>query len=449
MYKLILSLRYMFKRRITYLSILSVSLCVFMAVVVITVMTGLLVDFKEKNHNYAGDCIISTDSLVGFPYYQQFLESISKETFIEAASPVIKSYAILSYQGSYSNTNVEIMGIDPASFSKVTNFADTLYYHKNQPAAAFEPSYDTQLPGCVLGIDLALSRDQFGKYSHSDFAPMAAFEITSFPLTPKGAPARAGLGLVSNKTFYYSDDSHSGLAKVDGSVVYLPFDHAQQLCGMSGQNKRVTAIHIKIKDNSDLDSAAQKLQYLWNDFKASKKDLPYASLLNNVKVQTWKQFRRASIAAVETEQIMMILSFIFIALISIFIVFVVFYMIVSHKRKDIGILKSIGISKINIISIFLLFAFFVGLLSSLIGTVGGIIFLGKINPLESWLYEHFGFQLWNRMVYAIDLIPNKIEIEVIFVIALAAILACLSGSAIPAYQAAKMQPAESLQVNQL
>ena len=124
-------------------------------------------------------------------------------------------------------------------------------------------------------------------------------------------------------------------------------------------------------------------------------------------------------------------------------------MIVSHKRKDIGILKSIGISKINIISIFLLFAFFVGLLSSLIGTVGGIIFLGKINPLESWLYEHFGFQLWNRMVYAIDLIPNKIEIEVIFVIALAAILACLSGSAIPAYQAAKMQPAESLQVNQL
>ena len=42
MYKVILSFRYLFKRRISYLAFLAVALCVFIVVVVMTVMTGLL-----------------------------------------------------------------------------------------------------------------------------------------------------------------------------------------------------------------------------------------------------------------------------------------------------------------------------------------------------------------------------------------------------------------------
>jgi len=69
MYKIILASRYLLKRRITYFAVLAVGLCVFIVVIVMTVMTGLVRDFKQKNHDFVGDCVVGTESLVGFAYY--------------------------------------------------------------------------------------------------------------------------------------------------------------------------------------------------------------------------------------------------------------------------------------------------------------------------------------------------------------------------------------------
>jgi lipoprotein-releasing system permease protein len=124
-------------------------------------------------------------------------------------------------------------------------------------------------------------------------------------------------------------------------------------------------------------------------------------------------------------------------------------MIISHKRKDIGILKSIGVSNLNIILLFLGFASLVGLLGSGIGAFGGWLFLLKINSIEDWLFKHFQFQLWDRTIYAIGEIPNQLEFNVLSVIILSAIAACLVGALIPSWQAVKLNPVETLQVRQL
>ena len=67
MYKITLAIRYLLKRRITFFAVVAVALCVFIVLVVMTVMAGLVGDIKEKNHLFAGDCIVATESLVGFP----------------------------------------------------------------------------------------------------------------------------------------------------------------------------------------------------------------------------------------------------------------------------------------------------------------------------------------------------------------------------------------------
>ncbi len=139
----------------------------------------------------------------------------------------------------------------------------------------------------------------------------------------------------------------------------------------------------------------------------------------------------------------------FIGITTVYIVFVVFYMIVSHKSKDIGILKSIGVSSANIIKLFSGFAFLVGLLGSGIGVLGGWVFLVYINQIEDLLFEHFNFQLWDRTIYAIGDIPNQVELSVLAVIVLSAITACLAGALLPSCQAAKLEPVEILQVSQL
>jgi lipoprotein-releasing system permease protein len=124
-------------------------------------------------------------------------------------------------------------------------------------------------------------------------------------------------------------------------------------------------------------------------------------------------------------------------------------MIISHKSKDIGILKSVGTSNTNILLLFLSFAFWVGVLGSAIGTVAGWRFLVHINQIENWLFDHFKFQLWDRTIYAIGDIPNQIEFRLLAVIILSAVAACLIGALVPSWQAARLKPVETLQVSQL
>lgn len=449
MYKIILAFRYFLKRRITHFAVLAVALCVFIVVVVMTVMTGLVSDFKQKNHDFVGDCVVGTESLVGFAYYEDFVNILEKQDFVEGVSPVIKSYALINRRGSERNRGLEIMGIEPVRHSRVTGFGKTLHYHKDDVSKTFEPSYDPNLLGCVLGIDLAFQRDLNGNYYYYSTTPQDVYLISCFPLTARGALSKAGAGLVDTKTFYYSDTSHSGLARVDSSMFYLPFKWVQRLCGMGGSVKRASAIHIKFKPNVKLQAGCEKVASLWQKFKQRKAGERQAYLLNTVTVRSWKDYRRSSIAPMEKEQTVMTVMFAFVGITTVFIVFVVFYMIISHKSKDIGILKSIGVSNAAIMELFSGYAFLVGFLGSCVGLLGGWLFLLKINQIEDWLFEHFKFQLWDRTIFAIGDIPNQVNPKVLGVIVLSAIVACLVGALLPSRQAAKQNPVEILQVNQL
>ncbi|MGD8787749.1 MAG: FtsX-like permease family protein [Phycisphaerales bacterium] len=450
MYKIILALRFLLKRRITYFAVLSVALCVFIVVVVMTVMTGLVNNFKDKNHSFVGDCIVGTESLVGFAYYEDFVDILEQQNdFVLAVSPVIKNYALINIRSTEHNFALELLGIDPIKHSLVTNFAETIYYHKGNVSTVFQPAYDPNLPGCVLGIDRALKRDSSGNYSHHSGAAQTDYSISCFPLTARGALSKASTGLVKTKTFYFCDTSQSGLAHVDYSTIYMPFEWAQRLCGMDGATKRISAIYIKFKPNVKLQEGCEKVASLWNKYKEEKANEKQAYLLDTVNIQSWKIYRRSVIAPMEQEQALMSVMFAFVGITTVFIVFVTFYMIISHKSKDIGILKSIGVSNLDIFELFSGFAFLVGLVGSVTGIFGGWVFLKKINQIEHWLFEHFQFQLWDRTIYAIGDIPNEMNPKVLGVIAISAIIACFVGALLPSRQAAKSAPIEILQVNQL
>jgi len=449
MYKLVLAFRYMFKRRISYLALAAVGLCVFVVVVVMTVMTGLVVDFRQKNHEFAGDCVVGTDSLVGFGYYEEFIEILEQSEFVEAVSPVVKGYALVSGAGSERNYGFELMGVDADRHSAVTGFGRALHYHQDDWANAFRPSYEPNLPGFVAGIDIWLERDLRSKYTHPSEPTRRRFSVSCFPLTAKGALARAGTDVVRTRTFYFSDTSHSGLAKVDGAMIYIPFEWAQQLSGMGGAVKRASAIHIKFTAGTDLSVGCAGVNDLWEKFKAGKQNEKAAALLETVRVQNWKDYRRQFIAAMEKEQVMLTIMFALAGTTTVFVVFVVFYMIVSHKSKDIGILKSVGASDGSVAGLFRLFAVMMGLSGSVVGSLAGWLFLTKINDIENWLFERFGFQLWDRTVYAIGAIPNRLEPGVLAIVCACAVLACMAGAYLPSRRAAVSAPAAVLQVNQL
>ncbi|MCE5185668.1 MAG: FtsX-like permease family protein [Planctomycetaceae bacterium] len=451
MVKWLLAWRYFLKRPISYLAVAAVSMCVFIVIVVMTVMSGLVREFKAKNHAFVGDCVIETDSLVGFGYYEEFLSRLQEQSFVEAVSPVAKGIgmAVIPQITGEQNIGIEINGIDPAAHSRTTNFASILHYTKNNVERVFSPSYDPELAGCVVGVDVIPYRRQAdGSYYYWQQPVPVQIVVSSFPLNLKGGLLRS-LDLVSTKTFYYSDDVHSGLVRVDGNAVFIPLEQAQVLFGMDTPFARISAIHIRFKEGTPVPIGTARVRALWQAHVQSCKGRPGADLLDGVRVQTWQENRRSIIAPMEKEETMMTMLFLMLGVITVFIIFVVLYMIVAHKSKDIGILKSIGLNMADILMIFLVFSVFIGSIGSLVGSVGGAVFLYNINDIEDWLYAHYHWQLWNREVYAIGDIPNQLQPELILSVFGAAIAACVVGALVPGVRAARMKPVQSLQVNQL
>jgi lipoprotein-releasing system permease protein len=446
MYKLMLIARYLVRRRITHFAVAAVALCVFIVVVVMTVMTGLVGDLKQKNHDLVGDCIVGTKSLVGFPYYEEFLTILSRTEGVEAASPVVKSYAVLRPESQTRSDSVDVMGVDPARHSRVTSFGRSLIYRRGEPALAFKPLYDSNLPGCVLGIDLGLYRNEQGQYAIGARPPKIGILLTCVPLTPAGTPP-ATTGIPSQR-FYYSDVSQSGLARVDSETVYLPLENAQLLC-MAGTPRRVSAIYIKFAQGTSIDVGCRKVREAWDQFKAARSSEPYGNLLNTVTVETWRDYRRAFIGPMEKEEAIMGAMFGLVGITTVFIVFVVFYMIVSHKTRDIGILRSVGTSNWDVLGLFCGFGAVIGIIGDFVGIFGGWLFLTEINRIEGFLFDRVGWQLWNRSLYAIGDIPHQMRFDLVFVVACCALAACLIGALVPAYYAARLRPVETLNTRRI
>lgn len=449
MYKLILASRYLFSRRVTYLAVLVVALSAFVVLVVMTVLHGLVGDFKRRTHDWVGDCVVGTESLVGFPYYEEFLKGLEENPLVEAASPLVSTYGLVGVADRDQAAGLRIIGIDPVLHSRVTCFGQALYFHKDHVDRAFEPIHDPNGPGCILGIDLVLDRDAQGRYDHAWAPTRLAYEITCFPLTAKGGLAKAGAGEVSTKRFVFSDTARSGLPREDDEVVYLRLEELQALCGLAGPPARATAIHVAFREGVDPDEGTRRVAQQWRDFALGCAGRPHADLLQGVSVKDWRTARRATIAPMEKEELAMVVMFILVAVTTVFIVFVVFYMIVGHKTKDIGILKSVGASNAGILGLFSGFAVGIGCLGAGLGLVGGWLFLSRINRLEAWVFEHFGRQLFDRTLIAVREIPHQIQIGVVVTILVCAVMVSLVGALAPALRAARTRPIETLQVSQL
>jgi lipoprotein-releasing system permease protein len=232
-------------------------------------------------------------------------------------------------------------------------------------------------------------------------------------------------------------------------MVYIPFEQAQTLAGMDDRIPRTSAIFIKFNPEQDVESATAQVRSMWNDFVLRNQAKPNADLFETVNVQTWKQYCRHTIAWMEKEQIMLTALFLMVAITTVFIVFVIFYMIISHKSKDIGILRSVGVSSLSILRIFLYFAALIGLIGSALGSLMGWLFLLKINEMENLLLKWKGIQVFDRSIFAIGELPNQIQPMMLLIIIATAVLACLLGALIPSLQAARGKPAETLKVSQL
>ena len=122
---------------------------------------------------------------------------------------------------------------------------------------------------------------------------------------------------------------------------------------------------------------------------------------NNINFYTssWKQNNSTLINALNVERNVMFLILtliIFVAAMNIISGLIIF---VKEKNKDIGILKTIGISNQSLIKVFLSIGLIIGLIGTILGGLFGILFSLYIEYIQIFLENLFDTQLFAKEVY--------------------------------------------------
>jgi lipoprotein-releasing system permease protein len=131
MYKLHLILKYLRKRRIAWVSLLAVTLCTAMVLVVISVMGGWLRMFRTSFHGLSGDIVVQADSLSGFPYYDDIIAQIEKLPEVGAAVPVIQTFGLININNR-KTTGVQVLGYPIDRIGLVNDFPHSLWRQYQQ-----------------------------------------------------------------------------------------------------------------------------------------------------------------------------------------------------------------------------------------------------------------------------------------------------------------------------
>jgi len=500
MYKLVLILRYLRKRRIAWVSLAAVTLCTTMVLVVISVMGGWLRMFRASFHRLGGDVVISSRSLVGFSHYEQMLQRIRALPEVKAAAPVIRTFGLVNISNQIRK-GVEVVGYPP-DIGQVNGFMESLYRTDRTKPLTFDlwpdepyiapPGYrgtrDVRTwKGMIVGTGvIGLRKDKSGQINRPHYMYSAFVDLTVLPVAPDSSAVNP-VADRAREFFWIIDDSRTRVHIYDANTVYVAFDVLQSLLLMDGQDgrpRRTSDIQIALKPGVDparardriqqtvdavafesgmlsraayekyregLERARRRLQnkdaLSAKEYESARAELAfYEQQLDGFfpyRVQTWEQVHAAFIGAVEREKGLLTILFGLISIVAVFLIFCIFYMIVVEKTRDIGIIKSVGASSQGVAAIFLGYGAAIGIIGVLMGLGLAFLIVHNINELHDWL-GRFGVVVWNPETYLFDTIPNELIPRETLWIMVVGVVASVAGALVPAIRAAMLHPVEAL-----
>ena len=119
-------------------------------------------------------------------------------------------------------------------------------------------------------------------------------------------------------------------------------------------------------------------------------------------------------------------------------------MAVTDKQADIAILRTLGASPRSIMKIFMVQGVVIGVVGTLLGTVGGVVLALNLDVVIPFIEHLFHVQFITKDVYLINELPSDIHYEEVILVAGISFLISLLATIYPSYRASQTQPAEAL-----
>lgn len=217
-----------------------------------------------------------------------------------------------------------------------------------------------------------------------------------------------------------------GMYDYDKSFIISNLDDADELFGYPWN--AATEISVKTQDPFNLNKLYNQLRDEFSDY----------------QVLTWQQLNRQFLNVLAVEKNMMFFVLIFIVLVAASSITNTLITVVVQKTREIGLLRALGASSSTVMKIFILQGFFVGFIGTILGLVLGAIVIYWRMGILHFLSAVFHIELFPKEFYYFSQLPASIVPGDVIFISLCTIVLCTLGALIPAYRAAKLDPAKAL-----
>ncbi|MEL0436324.1 lipoprotein-releasing ABC transporter permease subunit [Phycobacter sp. K97] len=218
----------------------------------------------------------------------------------------------------------------------------------------------------------------------------------------------------------------AGRYDIDRTRLYMPFEQAQAFFNREGA---ADEIEIMVTDPEAVDRMVVPL-------------LQAAG--QGIGVWTWRDASGGFLRALEVEDNVMFIILSILVLIATMNIVSGLIMLVKNKGRDIGILRTIGLSEGSVMRVFFICGAFTGVIGTVCGVILGCLFAIYIDPIFSFVNFVMGGGVWDPSIRGIYALPAELNLpDVLSAVALSLGLSFVV-TIFPARRAARLNPVEAL-----
>jgi len=394
------------KRRNGFISFVSLfalggmALGVFALIVVLSVMNGFDHELKDRLLKVVPHGFLTTsEPLIDWPALSLNIEGSEG---LLASAPFVDGKGLLSYGGVVKP--IQIQGVEP-TFERAISAVD-----QHMVLGSLDNLHAGQY-GVVMGGLIA-------RHMGLTIGDRVSITLPEVSVTPAGVFPRT-------KRFTLVGVFEVG-AQVDQ---YLTLIHLRDAQKLFRRGDTVDGLHLKFDDIYRAPEAVQEL--------ASR-------LGEHYQAKDWSQTQGSLFQAVKMEKTVVGLMLSIIIVVAAFNVITSLVMMVAEKRSDIAVLRTLGLSRWGIVSIFMVQGISIGLFGIAIGAGFGVVTAVWLPELMMLIETYTGLQVFDPNVYFVSYLPSQWKLgDTVFVCGFSALLSVLA-TLYPAYRASTIEPADAL-----
>ena len=415
-FELFLALRYLRPKRtfvsmITLISVAGVTLGVAVLIIVISVMTGFDHELRAKLLGLNAHIRIDRP---GAPLdnYRSWLTLISSNSAVRGVAPYVMGQVLVKTQplvGSSLVVAPRIRGIDPRWETNVTIVPDSLEYGE----------FNLEGSGLMVGIELARALDlrigdRLAIYStrHLEEMEKARTKEEELAILPEDYTVRGIFDV--------------GYYEYNSTFIVTSLANAQELYELDDS---VHGLQVMLHDPM---RAEEVREQLWREMGP------------DYELTLWTEENADILNALKVEKNVMFFTLFFIMIVAAFGIMNSLITFVVQKTREIGMLKALGATVAQVVTLFLGQSLLVGLGGVTTGFGGGMMALHYRNEFLLFMRRTTGLELFPDNIYSFTKLPAMIVPGDVILICSSALVACLVAGLIPAWMAARLQPVEAL-----